>query len=231
MTRTNLIKSGIYRITCLGNKKFYIGSAVNLKRRFDEHQTLLRNNKHYNSKLQHAWNKYGEEQFIFDIVELVDEEYLLDCEQTWMDSTNVCVTGFNLAQKAGSGGSCRDWIITYPDGTEKLLSNMTKFARENNLNAGALAEVAKGHVNHHKNFKIRYAHQTKEEWTKTLVRSNKFGHGWKGKYLVITPSGEELIIDSLNEFCVKNNLSQGNMASICRGERKQHKGYTAQFII
>lgn len=230
MMRTISLNSGIYKIVCSTTGKFYIGSAINLKRRFEEHKTLLRHNKHHNRRLQNSWNKYGEHNFKFDVIELVEEDYLLDIEQQWIDNTNVCKIGFNLAQKAGAGGSCRDWIITYPDGTEKHLNNMTKFARENNLNAGALAEVAKGHVNQHKNFKIRYANQTVDEWTKTLKRSTKFGHGWKGQYVITTPNGEELIIDSLNEFCVQNNLSQGNMASVCRGERKQHKGYTAKFL-
>ena len=40
-------KAGIYRITNIVNKKCYIGSSNNCKRRFNEHFRLLKNNKHY----------------------------------------------------------------------------------------------------------------------------------------------------------------------------------------
>lgn len=230
MMRTDCINSGIYKITCLTTDKFYIGSAVNINRRFDEHKTLLRHNKHYNSKLQNAWNKYGEENFYFGPIEFVEESQLLDIEQWWIDSTNVCKVGFNLAQKAGAGGSCKEWIVTYPDGKEETITNMAKFARLHNLNTASLSQVALGKLNHYKQFTIRKSHQSLEDWKKTLTRSTKFGHGWKGQYIITTPNGEELVIDSLNEFCVKHKLNQGNMASICRGERKQHKGYTVRFL-
>jgi group I intron endonuclease len=50
---------GIYQITNIVNNKFYIGSAVSVKNRWQRHIKALRNNEHYNSRLQNAWNKYG----------------------------------------------------------------------------------------------------------------------------------------------------------------------------
>lgn len=44
------------------------------------------------------------------------------------------------------------------------------------------------------------------------------------KWKVIDPSGKELIIENLFEFCKKNNLSQPNMSAIARG----HKGWYCQ---
>ena len=60
-------KSGIYRIRNLTNNKFYIGSAVNLNKRKNQHFHYLRNNKHHNKPLQNSYNKYGESSFIFNM--------------------------------------------------------------------------------------------------------------------------------------------------------------------
>src|SRR5258706_5268149 len=77
--------SGIYKIINLVNKKIYIGSSNNLERRWGEHKNALRNNKHDNSHLQAAWNKYGELSFSFEVLELVMPWSILDREQYWLD--------------------------------------------------------------------------------------------------------------------------------------------------
>lgn len=95
--------SGIYQITCIPTGKFYIGSAVNLRNRWRHHFNELRRNSHKNSKLQHAWNKYGETTFIFEIVEFVLPPFLLEREQFWFDTLSPFdERGFNLYRIAGS---------------------------------------------------------------------------------------------------------------------------------
>ena len=76
---------GIYKIINVINNKFYIGSAVNFSRRKARHFSELRHNKHNNSKLQNAWNKYGEQAFVFVTVEEVfDKKLLLEVENRWL---------------------------------------------------------------------------------------------------------------------------------------------------
>jgi len=94
--------SGIYRITCAITKKFYIGSAVNLRDRYQVHFRRLRLNKHENPHLQRAWNKHGEHAFTFEIIELVLIPFLIEREQYWIDKTQVVKKGFNIAPNAGS---------------------------------------------------------------------------------------------------------------------------------
>ena len=97
------IVSGIYAITNKVNGKMYIGSSVALPRRISRHKTDLNRNAHDNNKLQRAWNRYGAESFEFSVLELVaDASALIEREQYWIDSTNACVAGYNLAPKAGS---------------------------------------------------------------------------------------------------------------------------------
>ena len=60
----------IYKIINVVNGKLYIGSTMHkFSKRKSEHLTALRKGYHFNSHLQSAWNKYGEENFIFEILE------------------------------------------------------------------------------------------------------------------------------------------------------------------
>ncbi len=62
--------AGIYALYCSGDNKYYIGSSVDIKKRWIGHSSLLRNNKHYNFYLQNAWNKYGESTFSCYVIEV-----------------------------------------------------------------------------------------------------------------------------------------------------------------
>jgi group I intron endonuclease len=76
---------GIYKIINIVNNKFYVGSAVDLKRRKARHFSELRNNRHNNRYLQAAWVKYGEQAFVFVVVEELEEGAdLLAAENIWL---------------------------------------------------------------------------------------------------------------------------------------------------
>ena len=80
-------KMGIYAITHIESGKQYIGSSLNIERRFRQHRYDLKNKTHQNRKVQNAWNKYGQDAFRFHILDYVeDENELLTWEQQWVDS-------------------------------------------------------------------------------------------------------------------------------------------------
>ncbi len=100
-----IIKSGIYKINNNVSGKSYIGSAANLKNRFNEHKSDLRLNKHSNPHLQNSYNKYGKENFVFSVIEYVeDENNLIEREQFWINTLKVLNRkyGYNIAPIAGS---------------------------------------------------------------------------------------------------------------------------------
>ena len=80
------MKNVIYKIRNVVNDKFYVGSTVDSRKRFWAHRKALRLGTHDCTHLQRAWNKYGEDCFKFEIVEVVPEgEDLLAAEQKWLD--------------------------------------------------------------------------------------------------------------------------------------------------
>lgn len=97
--------AGIYAIIDIINNKFYVGSSINLKHRWGVHLSELNNNKHNNKYFQRVWNKYGQENFIFTIIEYIkDKNDLIKREQYWIDELNVCdfKIGYNLSPSAGN---------------------------------------------------------------------------------------------------------------------------------
>lgn len=94
---------GIYSIINLINGKRYVGSAVNLESRKTSHWSALR--KGYgNDKFQKAWNKYGENNFKFEVIEHCPKELLIEREQYWIDCYQSYKSdkGYNICMIAGS---------------------------------------------------------------------------------------------------------------------------------
>lgn len=67
-------KSGIYAFVNKINGMFYIGSATIFRKRWDLHLNELRKNKHKNPYLQNVYNKYGEINFQFIILEYCEKQ-------------------------------------------------------------------------------------------------------------------------------------------------------------
>ena len=91
------MKCGIYSIVNKENDKIYIGLTNNINRRWKEHINELNQGKHHSHHLQHAWNKYGESAFEFNVLEYCDEDELGEKEEWWIDyfdSTNK-TKGYN----------------------------------------------------------------------------------------------------------------------------------------
>ena len=57
-------KHALYKILNKVNGNWYVGSTISLANRLGTHRKYLRRNKHANSHLQNAYNKYGENNFV-----------------------------------------------------------------------------------------------------------------------------------------------------------------------
>lgn len=97
--------AGVYEILNTATNKRYIGSTINLPRRFSNHKKDLVRGNHYNSYLQRAWNKYDETAFTFNVISIVPiEELLIQEEQFWIDAYDSAnrTYGYNISPTAGN---------------------------------------------------------------------------------------------------------------------------------
>lgn len=112
--------SSVYLILNIKNQKIYIGSAINLKRRFKQHKSELRLNKHDNKHLQRSYNKYGNESFIYLKLEETNPEDLINREQYWIDTLKP---EYNIRKFAKSNLGCR-WNLS--EETKRKISLASK---------------------------------------------------------------------------------------------------------
>jgi group I intron endonuclease len=72
---------GVYVIKCKINDRFYVGVSKDIKARWNEHKSDLKNNKHHSIKLQRSYNKYGAEAFEYLVIyESLDYETAVNLE-------------------------------------------------------------------------------------------------------------------------------------------------------
>lgn len=104
--------AAIYKIRNLLNNKLYIGSTQkeNSFKRKGEHFCELRGNYHYNIHLQNAFNLYGEENFIYEIIEEFkfpieyDKEYIyqyINCREIYY--ITLLNAEYNIAKETRGG--------------------------------------------------------------------------------------------------------------------------------
>jgi group I intron endonuclease len=119
-------KAGVYNIICVPTLKFYLGSSNHTGRRWRQHRNKLRKNKHGCQHLQNAWNKYGENAFVFNVIEhvidpLISAKQLTDIEQIWIDAYWDTGLLFNSRPKAESTFGMR-----ISEDTKRKISEATK---------------------------------------------------------------------------------------------------------
>jgi group I intron endonuclease len=90
--------SGVYSIASNDGRR-YIGSAVNIDKRWREHRRGLDQGKHHSRFMQRAWDKHGPEAFTFSVLLLCDRENVLFYEQRCLDAY---APEYNTAPIAGS---------------------------------------------------------------------------------------------------------------------------------
>lgn len=211
---------GIYEIRCLANGRFYIGSAVNLRERWHRHVVTLRRGEHHNFYLQQAWNKYGDAQFLFSVLEYVASEDALVAEQKWIDRTR-CTNrriGFNISTLACAPGSEIGFTwegFIDPDGEPVTIYNLHEHCRKHKLDFPSMHRLAMG----------KSKLKSYKGWThKNSIRQRDYVKTYEG---FIDPTGNLIPpITNLAAFCREHNLDNTHLLAVMRGRICSHRGWT-----
>lgn len=173
---------GVYRITNLENGKIYIGGTVDkIKQRFAAHFSEARRGQHINPHFQSAWNKYGEENFLFEIVEIIfdkDKKYVNEREQWWIDfyESYKPELGYNINRKADRKTFTEEQkeyaarlknpqgVLVYKtkeDTSPDTIYNVNGFCRDNGYDAPTVFSVLYGLTASYRGMIFRYVDEAK----------------------------------------------------------------------
>lgn len=102
------MKAYIYFIINKITGERYVGQTTNFVRRKNEHLSQLKDKTHINKKLQNAWNKYGENNFIVEKIQYdnISKEELNNEEIKYIKQYDSYNNGYNLTI-GGDGGDTR----------------------------------------------------------------------------------------------------------------------------
>lgn len=103
------------------NGKIYIGQTNNFENRFRQHKQSFRRKDHKNKHFQRAWDKYGEENFEFSILEYCDLDVINEREFFWVN-------------KFKSYDSSKGYNIMLPSKDEKKFTHSEKTKEKIRLN-------------------------------------------------------------------------------------------------
>jgi hypothetical protein len=125
-------------------------------------------------------------------------------------------------KKMGKEIAEQKWEVTTPNGETIIIENMAKFCLENNLQKSKMTLVSQGERKQHKGYKCHKITGNKKEYD---------GEFSLFEWEITTPNNQVIVVDNLRTFCIENELKEGMIYRVGRGERKQHKGYKVRKIV
>lgn len=199
----------IYKITNLINYKAYIGKTINsLEQRWKEHQREFQQERSEKRPLYRAFNKYGINNFIIELVEEVEVKDLSKREIYWIGYYDTYKNGYN-ATLGGDGKILYDYDLI----AELIINHKT--TKEICDNLGCCADVVRLVANKY-NLKISRAPDCMHK-AQSVCQYDK-----TGKYL--------RTFNSIREAChwlEENGYVTGHLngvtthiSDVCKGKRK-----------
>ena len=207
----------IYCIHNLSTNKKYIGQTVEkLQRRVVRHFRTINE-----TKISRAIQKYSKYDFVYGIVEYVDDvSFLVEREEYWIKFYDTVGNGFNIK----AGGKCARGYKQSESSIEKrrqkLLGRLLSEEHKQKISKAHMGKVLSKET-----VDKMIAYRTGRNLTENCKEKISKSHS-KNTYQLKNKDGTVLVIKNLSKFCKENNLHQSAFVRIMNGERKYHKNWT-----
>lgn len=217
---------GVYGIFSKTTNKIYVGITRHKKgfrHRWGSHKCSLKKGMHDNSYLQHSYNKHGENDFYFKVLEICNrEDNLEEKEVSWISKLNsMCFQNgwniikyniYNKRRKYYSQNIKKNTIefeFIDPSGNIIKGKNLEKFARERGLLPSGLHRVLSG------DRKSSYGYKsTNSEFHKKIKI-----------YKLISPEGKIYEFTNMVTFSKEHDISVCQISNVLLGVYSHTKGW------
>ena len=218
-----LLEKCVYKITNLINKKCYIGQSKNYKSRIKGHIYQLNKNKHDNPHLQYAWNKYGADNFKFELIDKGENYNELEKHYIQKYNSDNANYGYNIL----SGGE------NPPIGSHKSLSkaevkDIIEMLKDKNISLDFICEkynkITRGQIN-----KINVGKAWKDKNLEYPLREgdNVIGQEIANKVIFALKYSNKL----QKEIAKENNISRTCVTAINLGKVKSYYDINEKYPI
>lgn len=229
--------SGIYALNFNNGTSIYVGQSQDINTRISRHMREMQQQKHYNYRVQEAYNKFGIPEAVILEQCICNEKTLNDRENFWIDEFDSCRNGLNLRDKdesalrgvnSNAAKYTREQII---DVFEMLLdiNNTPKYIESiTGVPTGNINCIARSasHLWLKEEFPNKYSILESLKGKRVGIQ-NTLGSRGKKWPTIVSPEGVQYSdILNLKKFCTEHDIPYDQLHRVCSGKTNTAHGWS-----
>lgn len=217
----------IYTITNTINDKQYVGKTIQEPplKRFQEHLREYRQDRSKERPLYRAFNKYGTDKFVFQVIEVVSPEETSNREIFWIDKLKTYGSNGYNGTKGGDGLVLLNYDKIVKD--YKSLRSATQVALENNCHEDSVRNIlsARGVPI------LSSSSVIKEKYGTKVVMLDMKTEKVLMEFESMSEASQWLIDNNHSKVAPKNMSGLRNkIKQVCEGKRSTSSGFKWRYI-